>query len=268
MTPNDQWEADRNFHNCFFSTDDTSSSGRANNVHLEEIRTTPLFSADVLANVLERSEALGAGTDEVLPQYGLLAKTLETFNSKEDEDTNEGVITGQPEVAEIAVQAAVNESLATPEPEDNRLFVNTHAPWSAFICGSQGSGKSHTLSCMLEAALHQPGLGKLPKPLSGMVFHYDKFTGVSNGQICEAAYLSSGGIPVKVLVSPSNYYRLSIAYNRLPGLRECATKPMVAPLVLFEQQLNIQRMMRLMAADDRDGQMPLYMQVRFMHSLS
>ena len=32
---------------------------------------------------------------------------------------------------------------------DDRIFLNTNVPWSAFICGSQGSGKSHTLSCML-----------------------------------------------------------------------------------------------------------------------
>jgi hypothetical protein len=33
------------------------------------------------------------------------------------------------------------------------VLLNTDAPWSAFLCGSQGSGKSHTLSCMLENCL-------------------------------------------------------------------------------------------------------------------
>ncbi len=33
--------------------------------------------------------------------------------------------------------------------KDNRLFMNTNVPFSTFICGVQGSGKSHTLSCMI-----------------------------------------------------------------------------------------------------------------------
>lgn len=37
-----------------------------------------------------------------------------------------------------------------PAPEvDRRMFLNTNVPWSTFICGVQGSGKSHTLSCLI-----------------------------------------------------------------------------------------------------------------------
>lgn len=32
---------------------------------------------------------------------------------------------------------------------DPRIFVNTNIPFSAFICGVQGSGKSHTTSCLI-----------------------------------------------------------------------------------------------------------------------
>lgn len=32
---------------------------------------------------------------------------------------------------------------------DNMIFVNTNIPFSAFICGVQGSGKSYTTSCLL-----------------------------------------------------------------------------------------------------------------------
>lgn len=35
--------------------------------------------------------------------------------------------------------------------EETRLFLNTNLPTSFFICGLQGSGKSHTLSCLLGA---------------------------------------------------------------------------------------------------------------------
>lgn len=32
---------------------------------------------------------------------------------------------------------------------DPRLFLNTNVPFSAFVCGVQGSGKSHTTACMI-----------------------------------------------------------------------------------------------------------------------
>jgi hypothetical protein len=35
---------------------------------------------------------------------------------------------------------------------DSRLFLNTNVPFSAFVCGVQGSGKSHTAACMLGKA--------------------------------------------------------------------------------------------------------------------
>jgi hypothetical protein len=72
---------------------------------------------------------------------------------------------------------------------DGRIFVNTNAPFSALVCGvqvrpqcvcafylhpdrkhSQGSGKSHTTSVLLESVLIQDDrLGRLPKPLSAIV---------------------------------------------------------------------------------------------------
>jgi hypothetical protein len=80
---------------------------------------------------------------------------------------------------------------STSTPEDPRIFFNIAAPSSAFICGSQGSGKSHTLSCLLEHCLMQSDVSILKKPLSGLVFHYDTFTSDVRGIPCEAVYLSS-----------------------------------------------------------------------------
>lgn len=59
------------------------------------------------------------------------------------------------------------------------VLLNTDSPWSAFLCGSQGSGKSHTLSCMLENCLLTdetilPRVGLNPHPLAGLVFHYER----------------------------------------------------------------------------------------------
>ena len=277
MTPAEKWQADLTYHNSLLPTGDANPAGTVSRVHQEEIKTTPVFSAEVLAKVLEASREPGAQTEDLLPQYGLLAKVLHNFNSKEDEDPKEAEVRRQASKEEDDKEEEGYHTKASselgdsgpdgresvPEPEDKRLFVNMNAPWSAFICGSQGSGKSYTLSCMLEAALWQPRLGNLPKPLAAMVFHYDKFNGCSSSQICEAAYLSSAGIPVKVLVSPSNYNTMKEAYENMPGFPQGATKPVVKALVLFEEQLNLERMMTLMAAEEKDGKMPLYMEVRF-----
>ena len=257
------WDADRDYHNSFLATDGSSTADKANSISLEEIRTTPLFTADVLFNVLKRKTNPSAATSDVLPQYGLLAKVTSTFDGEKNEDAKDLLGPGSSNLVN-AFGDSVKVERAKPagKPEDNRIFVNMNAPWSAFICGSQGSGKSHTLSCMLENGLVSSRLGKLPHPLAGMVFHYDKFTGFSSTQVCEAAYLSSCGIPVKVLVSPSNLGRMRRAYENLPGFPRDAKKPVVAPLLLHEKQLNVERMMKLMAVDEKDGKMALYMEVR------
>ena len=257
------WDADLAYHNTLFATDGSNPTEKANGVHLEEIRTAPLFSASVLAGVLKRQTEAGATTAEILPQYGLLAKVLDTFDGKQDQRADD-----LPDLTSPNLVNAFGEPIETDrpkdvkKPEDKRLFVNMNAPWSAFVCGSQGSGKSHTLSCMLENAMMSSRIGKAPHPLAGMVFHYDKFTGFSSTQICEAAYLSSSGIPVKVLVAPSNLWRMQRAYENLPGFPEDAKKPVVVPLLLHEKQLNVERMMKLMAVDEKDGKMALYMEVR------
>jgi len=135
------------------------------------------------------------------------------------------------------------------------IFLNTNTPWSAFICGSQGSGKSYTMSCMLEnCLLASSAIGRCLKPLAGMLFHYDAH---STGAVCEAAYLVTQ-MPVRVLVSPSNFYKLKALYESLPGLQG---KIKVVPLLLKESQLNTQRMLRLMAFSDKGGAVPLYMEV-------
>ena len=142
---------------------------------------------------------------------------------------------------------------------DEPIFLNTNTPWSAFICGSQGSGKSHTLSCMLENCLYQsPRIGKLQRPLAGVVFHYDTYSGNQNeGGICEAAYLCSLGIPVKVLVPKANLTRLSALYTSIPGAKENLT---VSTLMFRPKHLNIERMRTLMAFSDTST-VPLYMEV-------
>ena len=251
-----EWNSDREYHESLVSS--THSSGTADeqhNVHREEIRTTPLFSADVLAHVNGIQPRI-LTTNPDLPQYGFLAKVLNTFGGHDHQNTDD-----TPDSGSLGVGLDPSSQSFAKKTGDSRLFVNMNAPWSTFICGCQGSGKSHTLSCMLEIALKSCRLGKLPRPLAGMVFHYDKFTGFAANQICEAAYLSSIGIPVTVLVSPSNLHRMRMAYENMPGLPSNAPKPVVAPLLLEEQHLNVERMMKLMAIDEKEGRIALYMEV-------
>ena len=67
----------------------------------------------VSANIVEETD------DKILPQYGLLG----SFHP--------------------------DSCPQLKGPVDDRIFVNTNIPFSAFICGVQGSGKSHTTSCLL-----------------------------------------------------------------------------------------------------------------------
>ena len=239
-------KANYNYHMSLLSQGHSNGSTSAQHARLEELRTTPLFAASVMAGAGDTSVCSSATNETkiLFPQYGLLAQNLATYDHKQidlfDEEHYQGNST---------------------EDADSRIFLNINTPWSAFICGSQGSGKSHTLSCMLENSLLPSQLGALPKPLAAIVFHYDKFTSFSSSQICEAAYLCSSGIPVRVLVSPSNFWRMQHAYSNMPGLPANAKKPVIAPMLLKERHLDIERMMNLMAVSEKDGPMPLYMEV-------
>jgi hypothetical protein len=146
--------------------------------------------------------------------------------------------------------------------EKDRLFLNTNVPFSAFICGVQGSGKSHTTSCILENALVPSRLlGRLKNPLSALVFSYGQFGGDGSGfSISEAAFLAAPGrdIPdgnhvkkIHVLVSPSNFVNISKLYLRVPNVS-------VSSFKLKPENLDIDVMLTLMNVSESDTQ-PLYM---------
>lgn len=218
----------------------SDSNADSNGSLLDEMKTAPLFSAEVKKYVAK--ETLFKFTREntsMFPQHGLIGLRLETHGDNDESETK-------------------------PEPEkqiNNLMYANITAPWSTFICGSQGSGKSHTLSCMLENMLLTPSkTGTLHRPLAGIIFHYDKFTNFSTTQLCEAAYLCSHGVPVRVLVSPSNFMTMQKLYRNLPGLPAHAPKPKVVPMYFREEYLNITMMKTLMAIGG-EGNTPLYIEV-------
>ncbi|KAG8831139.1 hypothetical protein FRC17_003588, partial [Serendipita sp. 399] len=138
---------------------------------------------------------------------------------------------------------------------DPRIYMNLDAPSSGLVCGVQGSGKSHTVSCIMESALIvDRRIGTLPAPLSTVVFHYDEENG---GRPCEAAFLSElkggdrGVKEVIVLVSPSNLRTRSKVYS---GLKHVQVKA----LRIAEEDLNASRMLSMMGADNLET-VPLYL---------
>lgn len=170
------------------------------NASVEATRTTPLFSEKML-------DGSKLGT---FNQYELLCKAIAT---RESQHLPESTISIFPRVCNY----------------DPRIFLNVNAPWSTFICGSQGSGKSYTLFCILENCLIPSGLGQLPSPLAAIVFHYDTFTSYGSRQLCETVYLCSSGVSVKVLVSPTNFWRMKQTYENLPSHRPVAESPKSFP---------------------------------------
>lgn len=197
---------------------------------LEEVLTTPLFSWSVKLALTEVGE--DNHFDAFFEQFALLGRERQRMTSG----------------------ALPTGAIYGTDP----LFLNTNAPWSAFLCGSQGSGKSYTLACMLEGCLlPSKSLGRLPRPLQSIVFHYDAW---SAGSACEAAYLCSAGINVNVLVSPSNYWRLKDVYESIAQSKE---RLQVRKLRLQPKHLNVERMLALMAFNESNGKIPLYMEVSY-----
>ncbi|KAF4635433.1 hypothetical protein G7Y89_g2662 [Cudoniella acicularis] len=154
------------------------------------------------------------------------------------------------------------ETSSSNAPARSKLFLNTNVPFSAFVCGVQGSGKSHTSACMLENCLiRTPILGSLQRPLTALVFNRAEYTNRLNFRPSEAAFLATVGEQcpghelhvkkINVLVSPSNYPHLRDAYKEIHGVE-------VRPFKLYPENLNISTMLALMSFDQSQGS-PLYM---------
>ncbi|KAF8540664.1 hypothetical protein BDD12DRAFT_561818 [Trichophaea hybrida] len=230
-------------HNALLSIADPLQQ-TTNSAWVESIKTAPIFTSEA-GKVVD--------TDKNLPGYkefGLLGQQIEILDSR------------------------LGTSDKGQEGEDGRIFLNADAPHSAFICGVQGAGKSNTLGCMLgmyfgvctgvciavadgvnveNYLLPSKDIGELPAPLTGLVFHYDQHTPTP----CEVAYLTSH-IPVTVLVPPSSLNQATALYSKLPG---ASGKLTVRALRLREQDLNVSRMLTLMAVDRADDKPPLYMEI-------
>ncbi|KAH7887887.1 hypothetical protein F5I97DRAFT_1935940 [Phlebopus sp. FC_14] len=184
-----------------------------------ELRTAPIITRDAF---------VAAGYQEHTTQYGVLGRALSIFNKS-----------------------------VPYSPVDPRLYINTNAPFSAVICGVQGSGKSHTVSVLLEN-MFISGLrpiGSLQKPLAGLVLHFGE--GGPSARPCEAAWVGSSDLPgvktpqIKVYVSKSSLNTMTAVYAPL------ASRVKVEPLLFSEDELDAQAFLSMMAVGSSES-VPLY----------
>ncbi|KZT65188.1 hypothetical protein DAEQUDRAFT_677220 [Daedalea quercina L-15889] len=168
-----------------------------------ELQTAPVFT---------REAYVQAGGPECFPQRGLIGSI-------------------------VKVTGPCHNDVA----EDKRIYLNTNAPFSALVCGVQGSGKSHTTSVILENMLvpYHSAIGQLKKPLAGLVLHFGE--GGAYSQPCEAAWVGSSLNTMKQV------------YARLGGAVT------VKALKFSEEELDAQAFLSTMAIGTSDH-VPLYMQ--------
>lgn len=129
-----------------------------------------------------------------------------------------------------------------------------------YVDSSEGSGKSHTLSVLLENMFVSgcSQIGVLNRPLSGLVLHYGEVG--SSAHPSEAAHLAmaanSGPTTpaVHVFVSKSSLATMKALYARL------GSHIVVEPLYLTESELDAQAFLSMMAVGTTDAA-PLYMQI-------
>jgi hypothetical protein len=142
-------------------------------------------------------------------------------------------------------------------PERQPVLFNTNTPTSVFLCGSQGSGKSHKMACMIESCLRKhDGLGKLLEPLAGVVFHYDNAGAMAPAEIAQICKY----VPVNVLVSRSHFHALNKAYTSVEGAN--SDNMTVKPMLFRDEQMTVKRILQLMAfSSTSDTGLPLYMSV-------
>ncbi|KAI0751494.1 hypothetical protein C8Q80DRAFT_1157639 [Daedaleopsis nitida] len=196
---------------------------RVDNAELEEheLKTAPMFT---------REAFLSAGVNEENSQYGVLGRII-----------------------------SIHDQSGVRVPEEPRLYVNTNAPFSALVCGVQGSGKSHTVSVMMENMFipNVPGIGSCKQALSGLVLHFSE--GGSGARPCEAAWIGCpktddiGAPSVRVYVSKSSLNTMKKVYAPL------GDKVSVRSLRFSESELDAQAILSMMAVGSSEFA-PLYMQ--------
>ncbi|TFK43390.1 hypothetical protein BDQ12DRAFT_642878 [Crucibulum laeve] len=200
-----------------------SGVGPSDRLSSHDLDTAPLLTRDAFNIITTHSD--------YATQYGVLGRTLSIYNK------------------------SAAETLT-----DERLYINTNAPFSAIVCGVQGSGKSHTVSTILENMLipNFSPIGTLTKALCGLVLHFGE--GGPGSHPSEAAWLSNSisshvkAPPVRVFVSHSSLSTMRRVYAPL------GNKVQVEPLYFKQSELDAAAFLSMMAVGSSDSA-PLYMQI-------
>jgi hypothetical protein len=124
----------------------------------------------------------------------------------------------------------------------------------------QGSGKSHTVSVLLESMLIPDcsHIGSLFRPLSGLVLHFGE--GGASSRPSEASWVAVPSIPdvqtprVRVYVSRSSLNTMRKVYETL------GDRVTVSPLVFDQAELDAAAFLSMMSVGSSDSA-PLYIQI-------
>ncbi|KDQ64702.1 hypothetical protein JAAARDRAFT_116727 [Jaapia argillacea MUCL 33604] len=183
------------------------------------------------APLVTRAAHVAAGFEQLRPQYGVLG----------------GVV-------------SIHSTTGVEETEDPRLYVSTNTPFSSIVCGVQGSGKSHTVSVMLENMFIKgcQHVGRLSRPLAGLILYFGE--GGEASRPCEAAWVGVSNVPgvkppsVRVYVPRSSLKTMERIYSPMgPNVT-------VQPLLFSEAELDAEAFLSMMAVGSSDSA-PLYMQM-------
>ena len=211
-------------------------------MYVEEIRNTPVFSGTVLRES-EKMIRIGYEEERLLPQFGLLGLRVPFTQGS-------GSFLGGASCSELSQSSTLLDDvpeIQNPEPvglaDRNIIFVNDNAPYLGVIYGSPRSGKSHTLSCLLESALYASPAGPSPAPSTGLLFHYG--SGLEMHP-CEAASLAAY-LPVRVLVQEDQFDDMKKAYSGFTGSKHNIH---VRPLIFGEKSLDVHSLLDLLGETD------------------
>ena len=162
----------------------------------------------------------------------------------------------------VVTNEATNETTneATNDAQRFKTYLNTKNPFCALAIGVQGTGKSYSVSAIIENCMidFKPCI-ECPSPISTLVLHYDQ--DIHN--MCEAVSMTQlvpqvknihnvkGIKQITVLVSPNYYKMRQSAYKHIPNC-------VVLPLSFAWHELTANQILGLMHVDPSDN-MPLYM---------
>ena len=261
VTPSEcKYEVEKRRYKIFLDQSTIRRSGDE-----EAIRTAPLFSLAVKHKADQRNVKGRTTTSheeaDGSPDATSGIDTKETINSENEapdaQDTMQDASNMQPDslfpqYGLLGFSIRDDDGIGHHEP----IMFNMHAPNSVFICGSQGSGKSYTLACLLENCLiPDPRFGQVQRPVAGLAFNYDTD---SSGAIAETVHLCSRGVKVNVLVSSSNFENTQERYR---VATQDSANVKIEKFLLPPGDLSVERMYRLMAFSEKSESVPLYMEV-------